>query len=142
MLDIGEESVVRLEPQLEVVDDTLYHGEFAVVSVGQVYLDMVLADVWIYPGENVFLGRQEDHILIDHEETIGLRKSKTGGHDLAGKLVTPFGAVSLLQARDGLVLEVVSPDLLSVRLRLAKDNLGGAWNGPLLSFLIEIPFFF
>jgi len=42
------------------------------VSVGQVDLDVILADVWIYPGENVFLGRQENHILIDHKEAISL----------------------------------------------------------------------
>ena len=75
---------------------------------------MVLADVWVYPGENVFFWGQENHVFVYHEEPVCLRKGKTGSYDFAVILMTSFRVVSLFQARNRLVFDVISPNLLSI----------------------------
>lgn len=40
--------------------------------MGQVDLHMVLSDIWVDPGVNVFVWIREDHVLIDDEEPVML----------------------------------------------------------------------
>lgn len=41
--------------------------------MGEVYFDVVLSDVRVYPGVDLFLGRQENHVLVYHEVPVVLR---------------------------------------------------------------------
>ncbi len=84
MFAVIKDGMIMFEPQFQVSKYASNHGKFSFWSMRKVYLDMVLADVWINPNKDLFIFIEEDHILVDHEVTVVLAERVTGRDNCTG----------------------------------------------------------
>jgi len=138
MLDLGEEGVVTLEPEFQVGHNAPDHGKFSLLRVGQVDLDVALADIRIDPGEDFFGLVEKDHVFIDDEVPVMAAECRTGIDYGLGVGVSLVTVVILLQLHDLLVFELIYPDLLKAGLGFAQDDLGGTLDVLLFSLAVEL----
>ncbi len=84
VLDISKKGIVVLEPEFEEADDATDHGEFTLVGVRKVDLDVVFTEIWVDPHKDIALVVEEDHVFIDDEVSIVACQSTTGTYNRMG----------------------------------------------------------
>jgi hypothetical protein len=133
VLDVCEEGVVVLEPELEEADDAADHGEFALVGVREVDLDMVFAEVGVDPHEDFALVVEEDHVFIDDEVPVVVGETAAGSYYGLRVPQATLSRTQFLDLGDWLVVKRIHPYFLLATIELAHYDPGHSFDAALLA---------
>lgn len=66
-----------MKPKFEIIYKAFNHGDLSLMGLRKKYFRLVTHKVWIDPNKEFLIANSlKDHILIEHEVSISLRKFK------------------------------------------------------------------
>lgn len=89
------------------------------MGAGKVYLDVILQNIGIYPSKDLPVNIEENHVFIDNKKSIVVSKGTAGINYGLCVDISLLAIVVLLELEDGLVLQIINPNLLRIIFKLS-----------------------